>query len=64
MGRQEIAENMKWLAIEVELGRPNWSEVLRAGIELVHEVHLLAEWQMIEQSASYCAKRGRLPKAA
>lgn len=42
MDRQQVAERLKWLAIEVELDRPNWKDVFQAAIDLAKESRALA----------------------
>ena len=55
MSRQEIAEILKWAAVEIETGRPNWSEVMRAGVELIRAAWPLAKGQI----AKHCAQCGK-----
>ena len=63
MSRQEIADALKWAAIEIETGRPNWSEVLKTGIELIREARLLAENQFVDRVAKNCPRCGGQTRA-
>ena len=58
MDRQRISEQLKFLAIEIELGRPSWTEVLRVGIDLVHATRPLAEAQFA-QAGALCIRCGK-----
>lgn len=58
MSNQELAEALKWAAIEIETQRPNWSEVLRASLDVAHQARALAEGQFAERFAKQCPRCG------